>query len=119
MHVPSKHVSFSVNNFTPFVRCQFRRFKCLHVFGFHYPKKPRFKTAFGYNVLSRQLVFNQPLKVLRALFFFTSRLHIIAVTAYFRFPGLVTPVVLCQARNVNVHTVFSNKPLNAEAGSTA
>jgi hypothetical protein len=43
-------------------------FECL---GFHYTKKPRFKTKFGYKELSRQLVFRQPLKVLRALFFFT------------------------------------------------
>jgi hypothetical protein len=63
--------------------------------------------------------FSQPAEVLRALFFFTKRLHAIAVTAYFRLPGLVTPVVFCQARNVNVHTVSSNQPLNAEAESTA
>jgi hypothetical protein len=63
--------------------------------------------------------FSRPAEVLRALFFFISWLHTLAVTEYFRFPGLVTPVVLCQARNVNVHTVFSNQPLNAEAESTA
>jgi hypothetical protein len=62
---------------------------------------------------------SQPAEVLRVLFLFLLLLQIFAAISYFRFPGLVTPVVLCQARNVNVHTVSSNQPLNAEAKSTA
>jgi hypothetical protein len=59
--------------------------------------------------------FSQPAEVLRVFFYSYCFLERFAVRSYFRFLGLVTPVVWCQARNLNVHTVSSNQPLNAEA----
>jgi hypothetical protein len=117
--VPSKHVSFSVNNFTPYIRCQFRRFKFLFVCRFHYPKKPRFKTKFGYKVLSRQFAFHQPEKVLRALFFFTSTLHVNAVTAYFSFSRAGHSILFLPSPQQLSITVFSNQKINAETPGTS
>jgi hypothetical protein len=62
---------------------------------------------------------SRPAEVLHALFFFKSWRHVIAVTAYFCFPWLVTPFVFCQARSNLASQFSSNQKINAETPSTS